>query len=481
MFELNESIEVKVLLLGDSGDPVAGTINYTVYDETDASFATGTMTAVSGETGLYTMSFTPDTAGEWTVVLDSTSPNRSASKIFYVGKGVEQTIDNNVDTLLTRLTATRATNLDELGATNVPADIDTLLTRLSAVRAGYLDELDFDLNARLGTPADTDISTDIANIYSRLGLPAYGSVANDIVDLKSYVNDLEVRLTNQRATNLDELGAANIPADIDTLLARLTAIRAGYLDELDFDLNARLGTPAGASIAADLVTITSDTNELQTDWVNGGRLDLLIDAILADTGELQTDWVNGGRLDLILDAILADTATLPADPADASDIAADFDRHLTFVDCWGDTDDLISITGASSDINLPDVIIPTLPTGATIWKVVLLFKCALIRDTSGSDNAINTASAAIRVKLSTGTWGVDDVVAYDIQDNMWAVDVSTSADRGGDAFVGNINNDDVSSEVTGAGTYNLRLEDILADGANLELHEVCVGLRVYFF
>lgn len=83
--------------------------------------------------------------------------------------------------------------------------------------------------------------------------------------------------------------------------------------------------------------IVADTNELQTDWVNGGRLDVLIDAILEDTGttlpatltaiagyldteiaailadtnELQTDWVNGGRLDLLIDAIKAKTDALP--------------------------------------------------------------------------------------------------------------------------------------------------------------------------
>jgi len=48
--------------------------------------------------------------------------------------------------------------------------------------------------------------------------------------------------------------------------------------------------------------ILADTDELQTDWVNGGRLDLLLDLTLADTDALQTWWVDGGRLDLILDA-----------------------------------------------------------------------------------------------------------------------------------------------------------------------------------
>ena len=47
------------------------------------------------------------------------------------------------------------------------------------------------------------------------------------------------------------------------------------------------------SIAADITSILADSNELQTDWTNGGRLDLIIDAVLADTNELQSDDVPG--------------------------------------------------------------------------------------------------------------------------------------------------------------------------------------------
>jgi len=49
-------------------------------------------------------------------------------------------------------------------------------------------------------------------------------------------------------------------------------------------------------------------------------LDTEVAAILADTNELQTDLTNGGRLDLLIDAIKAKTDNLPADPADDSDI-----------------------------------------------------------------------------------------------------------------------------------------------------------------
>lgn len=49
-----------------------------------------------------------------------------------------------------------------------------------------------------------------------------------------------------------------------------------------------VGLAVGATISADIAAVKSDTGP-----------------ILTDTGELQTDWTNGGRLDLILDAVLA--------------------------------------------------------------------------------------------------------------------------------------------------------------------------------
>ena len=90
------------------------------------------------------------------------------------------------------------------------------------------------------------------------------------------------------------------------------------------DSYARLGSPAGASIAADLVAIDNFVDDIESrltatragyldilaDLADSGRLDLLIDSILADTNELQTDLVNGGRLDLLIDAINAKTSLL---------------------------------------------------------------------------------------------------------------------------------------------------------------------------
>ena len=65
---------------------------------------------------------------------------------------------------------------------------------------------------------------------------------------------------------------------------------------------------AGSSTINDkLDAILADTDELQGDWTNDGRLDVILDSIVEDTNELQDDWTDDGRLDVILDSIVDDT------------------------------------------------------------------------------------------------------------------------------------------------------------------------------
>jgi hypothetical protein len=73
-------------------------------------------------------------------------------------------------------------------------------------------------------------------------------------------------------------------------------------------------TAIGDSLLGHTLTghTTADTVGLALNTIATitGYLDTEVAAILADTGELQTDWVNGGRLDLILDAVTADVAAV---------------------------------------------------------------------------------------------------------------------------------------------------------------------------
>lgn len=81
---------------------------------------------------------------------------------------------------------------------------------------------------------------------------------------------------------------------------------------------------SSANLDAQLAVITTDTStDIPATLVTiAAYLDTEIAAILADTNELQTDWVNGGRLDLLIDAIKAKTDGLPSDPADQSAVEA---------------------------------------------------------------------------------------------------------------------------------------------------------------
>jgi len=80
------------------------------------------------------------------------------------------------------------------------------------------------------------------------------------------------------------------------------------------------GTDSANTTVPDAAGVAPTAAEIKTEVEQAGSSLALI---LADSGELQTDWVNGGRLDLILDIIAADTTTdIPALIAALNDLSA---------------------------------------------------------------------------------------------------------------------------------------------------------------
>lgn len=122
---------------------------------------------------------------------------------------------------------------------------------------------------------DTASVAQTGDAFARLGAPAAASIAADLLAIDNFVDELESRLTAARAGYLDnlsagavalasvctagrlgELDAANLPADIDTLIARLTAARATNLDNLDAAITAIMTTQMTEAYAADGVAPT---------------------------------------------------------------------------------------------------------------------------------------------------------------------------------------------------------------------------------
>jgi hypothetical protein len=117
---------------------------------------------------------------------------------------------------------------------------------------------------------------------------------------------------------------AQIGTDIDAILTDTgTTLQA----EVDAIQAAVITNAAGVDIAADIIALKAETA-----------------TILADTNELQTDWVNGGRLDLILDIVAADTTT---------DIPALIATLQAFVDT--EIADILTDTGTTLDDLVDDL------------------------------------------------------------------------------------------------------------------------------
>ena len=148
----------------------------------------------------------------------------------------------------------------------------------------------------------------------------------------------EVILTVKVATAFTEHLRVEIDGEVNVVEWAGTDVVAGAIPAAAAD--AIGGLPISDAGGLDLDAKLAATNEVTaarmaalTDWINGGRLDLLLDAIKAvtdllpdggaltaigtDTARLTavraavlTDWINGGRLDLILDIIAADVVNL---------------------------------------------------------------------------------------------------------------------------------------------------------------------------
>lgn len=175
-------------------------------------------------------------------------------------------------------------------------------------------------------------------------------------------------------------------------------------------------------------------------------------------------------------AILADTATIAWGDVTAIKTQTDkIPRGVYSMSFWSDNDDDITLTTtATDDFALPSIVVAGLPVGITLVRVVTMLKIALIKDTSGADNAINGATT---LKVDADPAYGSLVTAIDIPDNSWAVDFSEATERGGDVMIGD---NDVKAEVTVDATYYARLENIACDGNNLKLKDVAWGLKFYF-
>lgn len=145
--------------------------------------------------------------------------------------------------------------------------IDAAAIAANAIGAS---ELAADAGAEIATAVRSELTTELARIdaaiSTRLASASYTAPSNsDITAIKAKTDQFVFTVANQVDANALSGG--------------------GGLDAAG--VRAAVGL-ASANLDTQLTAIVADTNELQADWANGGRLDLILDAVLVDTAEIGT-------------------------------------------------------------------------------------------------------------------------------------------------------------------------------------------------
>ncbi len=184
---------------------------------------------------------------------------------------------------------------------------------------------------------------------------------------------------------------------------------------------------------------------------------------------------SGATVSALLNAIKGNTDLIPA-------IQTALGRKFSLIDFWSaPTDKVVVVNAPVVDIPFPDIVVAGLPAGLTIQRVVLIMTVRALNDTSGANNFINAANKRLRIKTAAGAWGTNDIVAITFAIN--SLYVKAGAKEAGPVIIGSA---DLSALVTGNATYNVRSDQttrgdaIVAQGNNLELYDVQVGLRVFY-
>jgi hypothetical protein len=251
---------------------------------------------------------------------------------------------NNIGTLPVEISTTGVLSL-ALTGTEMTADTVVVLFRdasgaewcdlmltIHTVAANF-DALNTDIDAILAdTGTDGVVVASIAN-----GAITAAAIATNAIDADAIADGAITSgvfasgAITADAIAADAIGASELAADAvaeiaDAIWDEATTSHTTsgtFGEQLKTDVDAILADTAALPDNGALTTITNnvaailvDTNELQTDWANGGRLDLLIDAILDDTG-------TSGVIVASLAAGSITAAVIAADAIDADAIAAD--------------------------------------------------------------------------------------------------------------------------------------------------------------
>ena len=202
----------------------------------------------------------------------------------------------------------------------------------------------------------------------------------------------------------------NDPSGVTTLLSRLSATRAGYLDNLS---GGAVATQASVNTIDDFVdteiaAIISDLATLlsRISATRAGYLDNLSGGAVATQASVNTI---DDFLDTEIAAIMAKTDLIPSDPADASDIAASFTTVNTKLDTIDDFLDTEVAAIKSKTDNLPADPADASDIAASFSSIASAISGLNNLSEANVRTAVGLASANLDTQLSTIDTVVDGI------------------------------------------------------------------------
>ena len=286
--------------------------------------------------------------------------------------------------------ATGATH-DEFGYYDIPLD---------TTDTGTLGRLRVAVSESGALPVWQDFIVVTANVYDSLFSTdkldvAVVEMATDVLTAATVKADAVTKIQNGLAT------PTNITAGTITTTTNLTNLPAVTTDWLTADgVKADAVTKISVGVWTDTNTFAIDEKGfwLQTlydDLVNGGRLDLLIDAIKAKTDNLPADPADDSDIDAQLAAIKAETAAILVDTGTT------LDTKLNTID--GIVDDILVDTGTTLPATLATLAGYTDGIAGDVWsyaKRTLTHPSVSAEEPEDSNTLILYRDADIAIELT---------------------------------------------------------------------------------
>ena len=244
-----------------------------------------------------------------------------------------------------------------------------------------------------GVDTSTMRGTDNASLAVVVGALADAAAAGDPTNADTLMQYIKQLLNVLIGT----AGVVTFPAEAAPANAVSLAevIRAIHTDVTGLNGAAMRGTDSAAlaAVCTEARLVELAAANMPTD-IAGVKAET--ELIVADTGELQADWVNGGRLDLILDIVAADTTTdIPALIAALNDISAG---------------NVLTQVNAALDESIPELGVGV-PTATPTLRTAQIFLYMGLRNkrdtTSSSDEIHNDAGTVIASAVLS-----DDTVVF---------------------------------------------------------------------